>query len=120
MLGSIILTAAFSLIWLITDWRSLCGGFFLLGVGYILLHTSLQTYATELLPESRGICVSLFAFFLFLGNGLGPILFGLFYDWNGAGGMLAAATGCLVLFTFFCQVAFRHFDATGSNVKVPT
>ena len=120
LLGSIILTAAFSLIWLITDWRSLCGGFFLLGVGYILLHTSLQTYATELLPESRGICVSLFAFFLFLGNGLGPILFGLFYDWNGAGGMLAAATGCLVLFTFFCQVAFRHFDATGSNVKVPT
>lgn len=112
VLGSSILTAAFALIWLVNDWRSLCAGFFLLGFGYILLHTALQTYATELLPESRGICVSLFAFFLFLGNGLGPIFFGLFYDLGGAGGMLKAATVCLVLYTFYCNFAFRHFAGT--------
>ena len=111
-LGSSILTAAFALIWLVTDWRALCAGFFLLGFGYILVHTALQTYATELLPESRGICVSLFAFFLFLGNGLGPIFFGIFYDLGGAGGMLESATVCLVLFTIYCAFVFRQFART--------
>ena len=109
LLGSAVLTAAFALIWRFTDWRALCAGLFLLGFGYILLHTSLQAYATELLPESRGICVSLFAFFLFLGTGIGPIFFGLLYDLGGAGGMLEAATFSFFLYALFCKFAFRHF-----------
>jgi len=112
LFGSSVLTVAFALIWLITDWRALCAGFFLLGFGYILLHTSLQTYATELLPESRGICVSLFAFFLFLGTGIGPVFFGLLYDIGGAGGMLESASFCLLIYTVFCQIAFRGFAKT--------
>ena len=43
----------------------------MLGFGYIALHTTLQTRATELVPEARGTAVALFAFFLFLGGALG-------------------------------------------------
>jgi predicted MFS family arabinose efflux permease len=41
------------------------------GLGYYLLHAVLQTNATQMVPKVRGTAVSLFACFLFLGQGLG-------------------------------------------------
>ena len=52
----------------------------MLGFGYIALHTTLQTRATELAPEARGTAVALFAFFLFIGGALGSALFGPLVD----------------------------------------
>jgi predicted MFS family arabinose efflux permease len=52
----------------------------MLGFGYIALHTTLQTRATELAPEARGTAVALFAFFLFLGGAIGSALFGPLVD----------------------------------------
>ena len=52
----------------------------MLGLGYIALHTTLQTRATELAPEARGTAVALFAFFLFLGGALGSAVFGPLVD----------------------------------------
>jgi predicted MFS family arabinose efflux permease len=52
----------------------------MLGFGYIALHTTLQTRATELVPEARGTAVALFAFFLFLGGAIGSALFGPLVD----------------------------------------
>ncbi len=52
----------------------------MLGFGYIALHTTLQTRATELAPEARGTAVALFAFFLFLGGALGSAIFGPLVD----------------------------------------
>jgi YNFM family putative membrane transporter len=52
----------------------------MLGFGYIALHTTLQTRATELAPEARGTAIALFAFFLFMGGALGSALFGPLVD----------------------------------------
>ena len=52
----------------------------MLGFGYIALHTTLQTRATELAPEARGTAVALFAFFLFVGGAIGSALFGPLVD----------------------------------------
>jgi predicted MFS family arabinose efflux permease len=52
----------------------------MLGFGYIALHTTLQTRATELAPEARGTAVALFAFFLFVGGAAGSALFGPLVD----------------------------------------
>jgi predicted MFS family arabinose efflux permease len=54
----------------------------MLGFGYIALHTTLQTRATELAPEARGTAVALFAFFLFLGGAIGSALFGPLVDYG--------------------------------------
>ena len=51
-------------------------GVFMLGLGYVALHTTLQTRATELAPEARGMAVALFAFCLFLGGAIGAAAFG--------------------------------------------
>jgi predicted MFS family arabinose efflux permease len=52
----------------------------MLGLGYILLHTTLQTRATELAPEARGTAVALFAFCLFMGGAVGSAAFGPLVD----------------------------------------
>ena len=42
-----------------------------MGLGFYMLHNTLQTNATQMAPETRAIGVSLFAFFRFLGQSLG-------------------------------------------------
>lgn len=58
-------------------------GVVMLGLGYIALHTTLQTRATELAPEARGTAVALFAFALFLGGAAGAAAFGPLVDHGG-------------------------------------
>jgi predicted MFS family arabinose efflux permease len=110
-LGVSIMALAFALIWLITHWVTLLLGFMLLGLGFIIVHSTLQTYATELFPTARGTCMSLFAFFLFFGNGIGPAFFGWVYDLDGVKTMLAVTTLCLCIFAIGCKIAFRNFNS---------
>jgi predicted MFS family arabinose efflux permease len=46
------------------------------GIGFYAIHGTLQTKATELSPGARGTAVALFAFALFLGQGLGAAVLG--------------------------------------------
>lgn len=46
----------------------------LAGMGFYMMHNTLQTQATQMAPESRGTAVSLFACMLFLGQSLGVLV----------------------------------------------
>lgn len=46
----------------------------LIGLGFYMLHNTLQTNATQMAPESRGLAVSVFAFMLFSGQSAGVAL----------------------------------------------
>lgn len=46
----------------------------LMGVAFMMMHSTLQTRATELAPTARATGISLFAFSLFLGSSLGALL----------------------------------------------
>ena len=48
----------------------------LLGFGFFLLHNPVQTEVTELAPSARASAFSLHAFSFFLGQALGPMLYG--------------------------------------------
>jgi predicted MFS family arabinose efflux permease len=43
----------------------------LMGFAFYMLHNTLQTNATQMAPEARGLGVSLFALALFVGQALG-------------------------------------------------
>ena len=71
-------TLAVSLAWLLLaalpDWRwapLLCGA---AGLGFYMLHNSLQNLATQVAPAARGTAVSLFACSLFIGQSAGVAL----------------------------------------------
>ena len=55
-----------------------------LGLGYYMLHNTLQSNATQMAPEVRGLGVSMFALSLFLGQSLGVALAGPVVDRLGA------------------------------------
>jgi predicted MFS family arabinose efflux permease len=56
----------------------------LVGLGFYMLHNTLQTNATQMAPESRGLAVSLFAFVLFTGQSAGITLAAPVVDRYGA------------------------------------
>ena len=74
----------------------------IIGLGFYMLHNTLQTEATQLAPEARGLSVSLFAIVLFTGQAVGVALAGWVLDrWGGTPVFLAAAGGMLVIVLWF-------------------
>src|SRR6185437_8836730 len=51
--------------------------FALLGFGFYSLHAVIQIYASELAPSARGSAMALHSFFFFMGQAIGPIVYGL-------------------------------------------
>src|SRR3712207_1034707 len=58
-------------------WGAQMASMVLLGFGFFLLHNSVQTEVTELAPSARASSFSLHAFNFFLGQALGPMVYGL-------------------------------------------
>jgi predicted MFS family arabinose efflux permease len=60
------------------SWPQEMLAFAVIGVGFYMVHNSLQTQATELAPTARGAAVSLHAFSFFMGQAAGAVL----YTWG--------------------------------------
>jgi MFS transporter, YNFM family, putative membrane transport protein len=63
----------------------------LLGLGIHMLHNTLQTHATQMAPEARGLAVSTFANVLFMGQAAGIWLSGVLIDRVGFAPIFIAA-----------------------------
>ena len=64
---------------------------FFLGLGYYMVHNTLQTHATEMAPEARGSAVAFFAFAFFLGQAAGVSALGLAAERAGYARVFAGA-----------------------------
>lgn len=74
-----------------------------------MLHSTLQTNATQMAPEARGLAVSTFANALFLGQAVGITASGLLVDRYGfVPSYLIAAGGLLVLGLAFARLLDRR------------
>jgi MFS transporter, YNFM family, putative membrane transport protein len=69
----------------------------LLGLGLHMLHNTLQTNATQMAPEARGLAVSTFANVLFIGQAAGVWLAGLLIDRIGFAPVFIAAGAALLV-----------------------
>jgi MFS family permease len=58
-------------------WPLDLAAFVVVGLGFYMIHTGIQLFATELAPASRASAVALHAMFFFLGQGSGPVVYGL-------------------------------------------
>ena len=54
--------------------------FLVAGFGFYMLHNTMQTQATELSATARGSALALFASSFFLGQGIGPVVYGAVAD----------------------------------------
>lgn len=62
-----------------------------LGLGFYMVHNSIQTRVTEVAPEARGSAVALHAFHFYVGQSLGPIVIGAASGLLGPGAAFALA-----------------------------
>ena len=81
-----------------------------LGAGFYMLHTTLQTNATQMAPQARGAAVSLFASGLFLGQTAGVFVASVLVGSTGTWPVLAGGGACLlVIGTLFASLLHtRH------------
>ncbi|WP_370519984.1 MFS transporter [Bordetella sp. 15P40C-2] len=82
--GGFVLSLSFLAYWLGPSWVWAVVASVLAGFGYYLLHATLQTNATQMVPSARGTAVAWFASCLFLGQAVGVALAGVFVDEAGA------------------------------------
>jgi predicted MFS family arabinose efflux permease len=83
--GGLCLFAALLAIGIGRAWWWAIPGCLLAGLGYYMLHNTLQTNATQMAPERRGAAVAAFASCFFLGQSVGVALAGLFVEHVGTG-----------------------------------
>ena len=105
LIGGALMGAAYIIMVAIPNWPLFLLPILCAGAGFVLCHSTLQTRATETFPASRGTAVALFAFSLFLGNGLGASVVGVAIDRTGYVATLLAAGVLLWVFA----LAAAHF-----------
>ena len=75
--GGIAIGFCLLIIALQVSWPVEFANFVLLGFGFYMLHAVIQIYASELAPAARGSAMALHSFFFFLGQAVGPIVYGI-------------------------------------------
>lgn len=82
--------------------------FALLGFGFYMLHAVIQIYASELAPAARGSSMALHSFFFFLGQAVGPIVYGIGMRTIGITPVLLLGAAVLVGVGFTCAQWLRR------------
>jgi MFS transporter, YNFM family, putative membrane transport protein len=82
-----------------------------IGLGFYMLHNTLQTNATQMTPEARGTAVAIFSSALYLGQTAGVAVNGIIFDrFTAAPVFVIAAAGLCALGLWFARELKRRRD----------
>jgi len=88
--GALLMAAALAVVAFAPAWGWSVPACAVMGLGFYMLHNTLQTHATQMAPERRGASVAAFASCFFLGQSLGVALAGTLVGVVGTAWVLAA------------------------------
>lgn len=88
------------------------------GLGFVMLHSTLQTHATQMAPALRGTAVSLFGACLFLGQSLGVLGAALLVDRIGFQTVFVVSGATIVLMGWGFARALRRRAARAATSTV--
>jgi MFS transporter, DHA1 family, inner membrane transport protein len=94
--GGMVMAFGLLVISLSAPWPVEFANFILLGFGFYMLHGCIQVYVTELAPGARGSATAGHSAFFFLGQALGPVIYGLGLS-SGAGIVPVLLAGAVML-----------------------
>jgi predicted MFS family arabinose efflux permease len=75
--GGMVMAFCLIVVALRAPWPVEFANFVLLGFGFYFLHGCIQVYVTELAPAARGSATAGHSAFFFLGQAMGPVVYGL-------------------------------------------
>ena len=93
--GGLLIAAAFIALGLAPRWIWVAPAALGAGLGFYMLHNTLQTQGTQMAPASRGTAVGIFATCLFLGQGIGVATAGWLDEHSGPRAVFAGAAAVL-------------------------
>jgi predicted MFS family arabinose efflux permease len=112
--GGVLVSIAFAVMALAPHWAWAAPAVTLAGLGFYMLHNTLQINATQMAPERRGAAVAAFASLFFLGQSLGVALAGGLIRWiDTTGVLLLGAVGVLLVSSAFAAAARRRRAVSG-------
>lgn len=88
-------------------------GTVLLGAGWAFMHSTLQTWATDMAPDSRATAVSLFATMLFTGSAVGAAIFGPLVDAGSFRAIFVITLVVAVPLTITATIGRRRYATRG-------
>ena len=117
-IGGVILAVAIATVGLAPVWWWAMPACFAAGLGFYMLHNTLQINATQMAPERRGAAVSAFASSFFLGQAVGVAVAGVLVARLGTGLVIAYfAAGVLVVALAFTRL-LRRRQAAQANAAM--
>jgi predicted MFS family arabinose efflux permease len=106
--GGVLICLSFMTIGLAPSWHWAIPGCFIAGLGFYMLHNTLQINATQMAPDRRGAAVASFACCFFLGQSVGVATAGLLVGVVGTGTIIpVGALGVLMVALNFSRMR-RH------------
>lgn len=91
----------------------------MLGITWAFLHTSLQTWATSIVPAARGTVVACFAAALFIGSSVAAVVAGPAADHDLWHRLFTVCAGASVVLTVACVLAYRAYAAREAEPRSP-
>jgi predicted MFS family arabinose efflux permease len=109
VLGSALIGAGYAVLAL-TPWLWAAPlGVAIIGLGFYMFHNVLQTEATQMAPEARGLAIALFAFVLFTSQAIGvPLAAPVVDRWSAAPVFLIAAAAMPLVALWFSRRLARR------------
>jgi predicted MFS family arabinose efflux permease len=108
-IGGLMLAGSLMVVGLAPVWWWALPACFVAGLGFYMLHNTLQTNATQMAPERRGAAVSSFASAFYMGQATGVAIDGMLVSRIGTGATIAVgACGVAVLALTFSRLRARR------------
>jgi predicted MFS family arabinose efflux permease len=89
-------------------WYGQVAVFALLGFGFYLLHGCIQVHVTDLSPTARGAAASMHSSAFFIGQAIGPIVYGYGYSHDGLAATMFVGAGVVMIVGSVCSRYLRH------------
>jgi predicted MFS family arabinose efflux permease len=115
LIGGPLLGAAFLLFLVGNGWQWAIPASFMTGLGFYMLHNTLQTNATQMAPESRGTAVAMFVSAFFLGQSAGVSIGSYVIDVAGMAWLFASSAAMLPFIGIGFAFVLRYRKADYSS-----
>jgi MFS transporter, DHA1 family, inner membrane transport protein len=106
--GGTLAAAGLILIALLFPWMWQIAIYALFGFGFYLLHSCIQVHVTELSQTARGAAASLHSSFFYLGQAVGPVVYGYGFAHGGPEPSIFVGAAVVMTVGLVCSRLLRH------------